>query len=263
MLRPTRSILLALLPGALLPSCMSIRGDEPASVGASATAATAYWFRGVPINTGGVLQGDVSTSLPLADGGLLDLTTWGNMALTADSGNGAEGDGHGLTFTEIDLGATYTRSYDGFDASVGVLSYSLPDNLGASTAELYGVAAFEAFGLAHSLGIYYDFQALDGFYMNYSGTWSHEVDERTGLDVTWTLGSMGGDQSRGYFGVHENGLSDLSLGGTLSRVIDEATTVSATLAYVMTVDDEYRDALDARDLDDSGFVLGVGASWSF
>lgn len=39
--------------------------------------------------------------------------------------------------------------------------------------------------------------------------------------------------------------------------------MSATLAYVTTIDSDYKDALDANGLDDNGIVLTVGAGWSF
>jgi len=254
---------LALASAPLLQSCLSVRADEPASVGASVNVGTAYWFRGVPVNTGGVIQGDLATTLPLADGSLLDLSVWGNMALTGDSGNGIEPDGNGLAFTEIDTVAVYTRSYDGYDVSVGILSYNLPNGVGASTTELYSAASFQALGLSHALSVYYDFDLLDGFYMAYSGGWGRTLDDKTALDVAWNLGAMGGDQARGYFGVDENGLSDLSLSGTLSHAFDPATTLSATLALIKTLDSDYADALDAAGRDDLGVVVMVGTAWSF
>ncbi|MEZ6016014.1 MAG: hypothetical protein R3F49_12920 [Planctomycetota bacterium] len=258
-----RTQLLALLVGVSLPSCLSVRADEPAAVGASVNATTAYWFRGAPVNTSGALQGDLATSIPLADGGLLDLSTWGNMSLTNDSGNGVEPDGNALGFTEVDFVASYTRSFDGYDVTTGVVSYNFPNLVGGSTTEVFGTASFEAFGLSHALSVYYDFDALDGYYMSYAGGWSTEIDERTTFDAGLMLGAMGGDQAAFYFGTDSNGLSDLSLSGTFSRAIDEATTVSATLAYVTTIDSDYKDALDANGLDDNGIVLTVGAGWSF
>lgn len=263
-MRPAlKPLALALLASASLPSCLAVRADEPAAVGASVSAATAYWFRGAPVNTAGVLQGDLSTSIPLADGALLDLSTWANMAFTNESGDGAEPDGHGAQFTEVDFVASYTRSYDSFDAGVGLVSYNFPNLVGGSTTELYGQMLFEAFGLAQTLSVYYDFDELDGYYFSWAGSWGMDLDERTSFDVGGMLGAMGGDQAEFYFGSEENGLSDLSLSGTITRAYDEATTLTATLAYITTIDGDFRDALEARGLDDDGIVLTLGAGWSF
>lgn len=263
-MRPTfATVSLAILAAPLFTGCLSIRGSEPASIGASVGASSAYWFRGSPVNTGGVLQGDMAMSIPLADDGLLDLTAWGNMALTGDSGGGSEPDGNGLSFTEVDLEANYTRSYDGYDLNVGLVSYNFPNGIRRTTSEVFAGASFAALGFTHALTMYFDFEALDGFYFSYAGGWSKELDERTQFDAGLMLGAMGGDQAVSYFGIDANGLSDLALSGTVSRAFDAATTVSTTLAYIMAIDSGYRDALSARGLDDNGFVLSVGAAWSF
>ena len=258
-----QTLVCVLLASLTLPSCLSVRADEPAAVGASTSASTAYWFRGAPVNTAGVLQGDLSTSIPLADGGLLDLAAWGNMALTNESGDGVEPDGHGMQFTEVDYVASYTRSFEGFDLSGGLVSYNFPNRIGDSTTEVFGNMLFEAFGLSHTLSVYYDFDELDGYYFSWAGGWGMELDERTGVDFGAMLGAMGGDQAEFYFGSEENGLSDLSLSGTLRHTYDEATTLTATLAYITAIDNDFRDALEANGLDDDGIVLSVGAAWSF
>jgi len=258
-----RTLSLALLAGASSTSCLSVRGDAPASIGASTSLVSSYWFRGTPRSTRPAVQGDVSMTIPLSDGGLLDLSTWANMGLSNSVGDGAFNDGQGFEVSEVDFVASYTRSFEGYDLTGGLVNYNFPGANFDPTSELMGSASFGALGLAHTLSIYYDIDEADGFYMSYAGNWRRPLDERTAFDANWMLGAMGGDQSRYYFGTHSNGLSDFSVSGTLSRALDEATTLSATLALLTTVDSNYRDALDDSGLDKEAIVLALGAAWSF
>lgn len=246
---------------ALLAGCASIRGSEPTSAGASAAVATQYWFRGTPRSTKPVLQGDVSLSMPLREGSV-DFTTWGNMQLSNDTGDAVFPDGNGAEFTELDLVASYARTIEEYDVAAGVISYNFPNLVAESTHEAFVTVSREAWDLAHTLGVYFDFDVADDLYLSYKATKSMPLQDEWMLDLSGMIGLMGSDQAEIYFGEDDGGFSDLSATGTVSRAMDDVTTVFFSLGFVTVPDSGLRDALDDADLDDTGLWLTAGAAWS-
>lgn len=246
-----------------LAGCMSVRGDGLADVSASVDAATAYWFRGAPFNTRGVVQSELATSVPLRAGGAVDVSVWTNLDVQNDTGGGLLADGNAMHFSEVDVSASYGWTYDGVELDAGLVSYNLPNQAMDSTTEVFGSAEVSGFGLNHLFTLYYDFDVLDGFYLSWEALYGRPLDERTQLDATFRVGAMGGDQARAYFGVDQNGIADLSLTGTWSRRFDEATTLRASATILTVVDRSYADALDAQGRDDAAIVLNAGVRWTF
>ncbi len=246
---------------ALLSSCAAVRGEEPTTASAGVAFASQYWFRGVPRSTKPVLQGDVALSMPLREGSF-DFETWGNMQLSNDTGDAAFPDGNGGEFSQIDLVASHSRRVGDFDLEAGIHSYNFPNLVGNSTHELFVTASREAWKLQHTASFYYDFDVADDIYLNYEALKHLPLRDGWGLDLSGSIGLMGSDQSKLYFGDDSAGLSDLTIEAMVSRAFDAATTVFFGLSATTVPDDGLRDALDDAGLDDTGFWFTVGASWS-
>ena len=76
------------------------------------------------------------------------------------------------------------------------------------------------------------------------------------------MGQIGDDQGLAYFGAAESGLSDVSASATVNYQFDSLTTFYLSVNGVSAIDSELEDALDAAGLDDAGFWLALGVSWS-
>jgi hypothetical protein len=95
---------------ALLASCASIRNPgSPATASAGVNYASQYWFRGVPQNESGNAQGSFGVALPTTTG-TINMSAWGNMLLSNDSGDAVMADKNGGEFGEIDLTGSYSQA---------------------------------------------------------------------------------------------------------------------------------------------------------
>ena len=245
------------------PACATVRGDAPASVNTSISAASAYWFRGAPLNERGALQGSLAVGLPLANGDTVSLSSWANMDVSDNSGDAVFPDGNGNQFSEVDLVATYTRSFENLQVSLGVLSYNFPNLVDTSTHELSLSASGSLGPVGLSASLYYDVDVLEDFYLSLAANRGFTLAGPWSANLNAQLGYMGSDQAAFYLGVAESAFSDLSAGGSLSYAYDPGTSLSLSASYVSLVDSDFRDAADAAGLDDSSLIVSLGVAWSF
>ena len=246
-----------------LVSCQSLVGEGPASGGASVGYTSHYWARGLAINLEGALQGDISVTVPTADGGSVTLLTWGTMDVSNAVGDGSGTPGNGGRISEIDLGLDYSRNIGDTLLSVGLLSYEYPNTGAASSAEVYAAASWTVVGLEPSVAAYLDFVEAEDVYLNASLGRSLELTEDVGLHLSASLGWMGPGQTEYYFGRDSSALSDLWLRAGLDWTLDPVTTLSFSLNGVRVLDGNLRDELDAAGLETDGFWVTLGLTWAF
>lgn len=243
-------------------SCASLRDGTPATTSASAGVATQFWFRGAIQSDGPVLQANLATDVPLKNDVTVQIGTWGNMELSNDTGDAALPNGNGGQLDEIDLYANASRTFGAIDTSVGLASYNFPNEVGASTHELFVSGATSTGPVGHALTLYYDFDAVEDAYLNYQASHSVALDDELDLGLSVLLGYMGSDQAAAYFGLEDSGLSDLSFNATLSWAYDEITSLYIAGTALTVPDSDLADSLEDNGFDDSGFWISVGASWS-
>lgn len=259
-MRPTLPLVLA--PLALASCASTFTGDPPAGA-ASASYATAYWYRGTPINVRGVLQGDFALSVPTSSGGTFGATAWGNMDVRHQTGDAISPDGHGGDLTEVDFVLDYTETIEDVDLGAGLVGYNFPNGVGGSTNEAFVSVATGLWGMSQSFTLYYDFDELDDLYASLAVDRSFPVSEELAFTLSASLGWMGADQAGFYFGRDTAGLSDLNLSGALDYAIDPHTALFLSVTLVRVPDGDLRDALSDAGLEDGGTWLASGVSWSF
>ena len=256
----TRRAILCLSPCLLLSGCLSTA--TPPQVAASLTAATHYVFRGVPQNEKGVLQADLGATLPTRGGHSLDVLIWGNLDLDDDTGDAALPDGKGGEFSELDIGAWYSRQLGGMAIAAGIFSYNFPKSALPSTAEAFATLAWSVLGFDPSVTFWYDFDELEGLYVNGMVTREWEVGERTSLALGATLGWTDENQAAYYF-ADESGFADLIGSATLRREIGGGASLVVRVHAATILDGDLRDALDAAGIASDNTWGGVGLAWSF
>ena len=241
--------------------CASLRTTRPTTSNAALSVASQYWFRGTPRSTKPVAQGSAALSVPLREG-TFDFTTWGNINLGTDTGDGAFRDGNGGEFSQIDLIASHGRSIGPYDVTGGVISYNYPNLVGRSTHEAYVAVSSDAWNLSHKVGFYYDFDSAKDFYLSYEILRCVGLESGWELDLSALLGLMSKDQAELYFGQDDAGFSDLSATAKLSRSLDEVSSIFFSLSAITVPDSSLNEALDDAGLDDTGLWFTVGAAWS-
>ncbi len=257
----TRRAICCLLPLTfLLSGCFSTA--TPPNVAASMTAASHYIFRGVPQNERGVLQADLGVTLPIEGGGNFDVFGWGNVDLYGRTGDAALPNGNAGEFSELDVGASYSRQVDGAAVTMGLYSYNFPNGGGESTMEVFTVLAWSYMGVNPSVTFWYDFDEFDGLYVNGAVSREFEVDKQTILELGATLGWTDKDQA-GYYFADESGLGDLVGSATVRRPIGHGATFFVNVSAATIIDNSLRDALDAADIAADNVWAGIGLAWNF
>ena len=144
-----------------------------------------YLWRGMVLNDKPVFQPGVTFS-----GGGLELNIWGNMDLTDDYD-------HEFEFYEVDYTLSYYWEQDGMEWVLGVISYTYPNTDWTSTMEAYAGCTWTDVTFSPSVTLYYDFDEVEGFYLEVGG--SHEFD--SGLSVGLSFGYASEDYVDAYFAV--------------------------------------------------------------
>jgi len=259
-----KSSIVAILAVSLISSCATtFDKSRPTTVEADASYASAYWFRGTPVNVKGVYQGSVSASMPTADGGALGASSWVNIDAGKKTGDAISPDGNQRDFTEVDFTLDYSKTIGEFDTTAGFISYHFPNGVGGSTLEAYFNVAQALSFMDHGLTLYWDVDELGGFYATYDASRSFELAEDWVLSLSALAGYMDGEQAEFYFGLDESGVSDVVASATVEYQFDEMTTFFFSANGVTPLDSDLQDALDDAGLEDSGAWFAIGASWGF
>jgi hypothetical protein len=264
--------LCVLLILSLLPSCLIVPDNAAPSIDANAVLASQYNFRGIPNNEHGVFQADATIDLPTKlETGLLSFKTFANFDLSDSVGNAWFPGGHGGEPSQINLQASYSETYRGFDITSGVVSYALqnPDDFPfaterGETKELFVVLSREVFWkLVPALGIHYDFDEVDGWYFNGAVGREFPIGEKWAADAGVSLGYSDGDQSEWNYGLNESGFADLQALGRLSYFLDNHTTIRATVNGSTIIDEDLQDWFDLIDIASNNLWATIGVNWGY
>lgn len=245
---------------ALVSSCASLKG--PPTLTTNTVASTQYNFRGVPQDARGVIMADATVAAAVESGGTASATVWGNLDLTDETGHAAFPDDNARNFSEIDGIVDYARKIGPISASFGFINYNFPNSGGESTTEVYAGARWEDVILHPSLKVFYDFDVLNGLYIQGDISHSLAVNEKTSVEFGITLGWMSDEQGKGYFGINESGISDNTLRAVGRYTLNEHTSFTAGVYYTAVLDSGLRDGLQAADIEDDNLWATLGVSWS-
>ncbi len=229
---------------------------------AEATAAidinSAYVWRGLTFNDGVVIQPSIDAA---AKNGL-GINVWGNYDI-GDYNNSLEEN----EFSEVDLTVSYGFNVSKLDIGVGVIEYLFPaidpdgDGIGenyTATTELYVSLGMPIVGgLSASLDIYYDIDAFDAFtYAAFGLSYAHDINDKLSLEAGVSAGYAGEDFAVANGGT-DGGLYDYKLSLSMGYTINDAWSVSASINYSDTLDE---DNLPDQDTNTYG---GVSVAYAF
>lgn len=264
-----------LLCAALSPSCI-VPADAKASVTAGVDLANSYVHRGMLQNEEGVIQPSASIVIPAKEEGRIILRTWANMDLSNETGDAWLPDGHAGKFSQIDYNFLFAqRLGDNLEITGGFINYNLPNGLefpfgerGATNEFLIGgtYQLSEKFlSLQPRLALHYDYDEVDGFYINAGVSHQHEVTEKVLVTTDLGLGWMDGNQTFWNYGQpeDESGLADLQLKVQGDYLFRAGTTFTGFIAYSRIVDSELREWFDLIQIDPDQIVANLGVRWQF
>lgn len=223
----TYHILAVLLFGLLLLGLANPAAAEKLEISASLDCCTDYVWRGLVINDTPVLQPSLTASLKIAKVGAFSLNLWGNYDLT--DANETKN-----RLSEIDYIASYIFPNGPFGLEVGIIHYTFPVTTDEATTEAYIRAGYEleAIPLTFSLGIYYDFDEIKGFYLLGKIESSITLIPKLNLDFSFSAGYGDYAYVWEYFGWDES----LFLDGVVSTVwaykLSERISLSAGGQYM-------------------------------
>jgi len=227
---------------------------ESVSVDVAADLFSKYVWRGQNILDDWVVQ-------PSASVGYKGLTgsVWANLDLTGELVDKRE-------FSEVDYSLDYSNTFPGQDVlgySLGVIYYDFPNTHWEATSEVYG-GLTAAVALSPTIRAYYDFDEIDGTYVQLSV--GHTIEKVTqwrqdcycDAEVGASLGYGSSGYNDGYFGVDDGALNDLTLTAGLPICLGK-WTIRPSIAYSTMIDDDIRAATAKSD----NFWAGVGAAYEF
>lgn len=242
-------------------SIASCNMTEAPRVRAEAKGLTSYSFRGVTMSERPMVQGSMTTAFKVDERDSLEITAWGNMSLTASTGNGALSSTDILDVEENRWIVDYHRpinekGFENFHA--GLIQYSRE---GLATRELFAATSWDWKKFTAEVTTYWDFDEGDGIYANGSLKGYFDVDSRTAGYWKASLGLASSNMADFLYGDDSAGLSDLTLEAGASRPLNKNTTMHSVIAFSTVLADD--DALDAADIDSTQAWIGMGVSWSF
>ena len=253
-----------------------------ASVGADLGLFSSYVWRGLSFTNKPVAEPAVWVSFP-AGSASVTIGGWANIDLGKyDDPVDDLSESGGLSafnFAEFDPYAEVGYTVGKATLTGGITGYFYPNDLtdesngglnsDFNTWELYGKAEFDV-PLAPSLSIYYDFDKIDGAYIEGGLAHSVPLNEKLSLDLGAVAGlSAGqdadldenGDPQAEFFNFLENGFThlDLSAGLPLTAGVFSITPQ----LHLIVGGDEFTKISSPSDLDTDAKVWGgVSISWS-
>ncbi len=211
---------------------------EKIEVNASFDFCTDYVWRGLVINDDPVFQPSVTVTNATGGTGSLAFNIWGNYDFTDVYGTKNK-------FSEIDLTAFYSLSSGSLRLDTGIIHYMFPNTASGATTEMFITAgyALKAFPLAFWLGIFYDFDEIDGFYL--SGKIASDIPLLSRLSLEMAISGGYGDAryNRGYFSVSDPSFIDILLTADLTLKMTDSVSLAARGQYMALLDRTLKDAV--------------------
>lgn len=217
---------------------------------------TDYVWRGQVVNDELVLQPAITVTKSVSEDGSLSFNIWGNFDLT----NSVETKGE---FSEIDLIASYSHSFDHFGLEAGFIHYIFPNTAFESTTEVYLSANYEpeAVPLSFSLTVYYDFDEIDGFYAAAAVESNMDLNHNLSLNLKLSAGYGDSNFNMGYFGVTDSSFADCVASAVLTYKVWDSASISAGVQYMYLLGDALKDAVSSNNR--SKFTGSLSVSYSF
>ena len=218
-----------------------------------------YVWRGQQLNGEGVNQGSADFSYDLGDMGTFGINVWYNLDL--DNENDEAGN-----FSEVDYTVYWEKSYGAFTLGAGHIYYDFSEqNPGlGSTREVYVSVGYDTL-LSPSVTVYYDYEDVDGFYVDFSIGHSFDlgVADMT-LDLGAHIGWADDDMTDAYYNGDGGGFSDYSITAAVNIPVTENITITPSVMYYALMADANSDD-DANDdlYEDDDFVFGINVNFSF
>jgi hypothetical protein len=218
-----------------------------------------YIWRGQRLVDNRVFQPSISVGYKGLTGSL-----WNNMNVRDQRVNDVLVEAGSLT--ETDLMLDYSHEVPGVEIigfSVGGIYYDYLNIHSRPTAEAYAGFNLDV-PCAPSIRWYYDFDQVDGSYVQFSightieklGEWHN--DGHCDLQVGASLGMGTRNYDRFYFGVDETALNDLTLTAGLPLSFGKLT-IRPSLGYSTMLSKDIRAATEKSD----NFWVGVGFAYDF
>lgn len=239
--------------------------DEKAwSLSIDQTFSDKYVWRGQQYNEEGVNQGSVDFSYDFGDYGTFGVNFWYNLALDNENTGTASNDLGAGNFSEFDYTVYWTKSYGALTLGAGHIYYDFAQVNNGSTREVYISAAYETAFFTPSVTVYYDYEDVDGFYVDFEIGRSFDlgVADMT-LDLSAHLGWADDDQSSFYYNGDGAGFSDYSLKAAVNIPVTENITITPSVTYYALIGDANSDSANNVNFEDDDFVFAINLNLSF
>lgn len=233
------------------------------SVESDYTMASRHMFRGVPQVAGAVLQGDTSVCSPVDGQSALTATAWTSVNLSNESGDSLFPSGSGGKISQVDFVVDYTRCFGDTSVSAGGVSYNFPNTLFPSTTEAYGSVCLGGLPLAPTLTAYYDFDEVEGLYVNAGISHTVALPESLVLDLGLNLGWMDEQQGLVYYGIRAGGLADLVASGALSIPVGGHWAATLGVFASTVLDGDLEDSLGTAGIEADNLWAAVSLGMTY
>lgn len=204
-----------------------------------------YIWRGIVLNDHPVFQ----PSFTVENQGFA-FNVWGNMDLTDDYD-------HEFEFNEIDYTMSYSQELPSFGWSAGLASYTFPNTDFASTTEFFAGISLSTIQFNPSATLYYDFDEVEAFYLELTG--SHDFE--CGVSFGLLLGYGSSDYIDAYFVT--DGSSSAAFTHYAASLDYPVTLHLGELNFNMTYTNLADSNIHSPGFESDDGNLVVGASWSY
>ena len=221
-----------------------------------------YVWRGQTLNDEGVNQGSLDVSYDTGEMGTFGINVWYNLDLDTENHdtNPATSGGN---FSEVDYTLWWEKSYGDFTLGAGHIYYDFSEVDAGSTREVYVSLAYDMI-LSPSLTVYYDYEDVDGFYVDFSIGHSFDLGVADmSLDLGAHLGWADDDMSGFYYNGDGGGFSDYSFSAAVNIPVGDSITITPSIMYYALLGDANSDSQTNTNFEDDDFVFGVNVNFSF
>ena len=221
----------------------------PLDMDADLTFMSKYVWRGMVTNPEAVLQPSLSAGIMG-----IGIGFWGNIDLTDVTDNSG-------AFTEVDWIATYGFAFPMVSLDFGFIYYDFPQTDGGATTEAFTTGSAGVL-LSPTLSIYYDFDEVDGTYVNAGISHGVAMGPELSLELGASLGFGDSGFNESYFGLDSGGMTDFLLTASVPFDPIPFFTITPSVNYSTQMGDA-KDSTDALEGDSDAFFYGLSASFSF
>lgn len=219
----------------------------PPDLSAGLDVTTKYVARGALLFDDPAFQPSVTATFE-SEGGSWTVGEWASI-------DGTNRDGHGGEATELDLFVERAQPIGPFSVAAGLYEYLYPASGDSSTGEVYGTISYEHEFATPTFQLWYDHDEADGVYANLDLSRTIDLSETWSLSISVSSGWMSSGQAEYYFGVDEDGFSDLTGSTALSWSASDAVGVTVSLNAARVLDEDFRDT--GQHPDNAWLVLSV------